>query len=93
MVWLGEGLPEEALATAERALGSCGLFFSVGTSAVVQPSAGFIHLARGRGAKTVEVNREPTPISRLVDWPVHGRSGEILPALVARTWEGAEGGT
>lgn len=51
------------------------------TSAVVQPSAGFIHLARGRGAKTVEVNRDPTPITRMVDWALSGKSGEVLPVL------------
>ena len=93
IVWFGEGLPEEALAASERAFRSCDLFFSVVTSAVVQPSASFIHVARSRGAKTVEVNREPTPITRLVDWSIRGKSGEVLPALVARTWGGAEGGT
>lgn len=92
VVWFGEQLPEEALEAAERALRACDLFFSVGTSAVVQPSAGFIRMARLRGAKTVEVNREETPVSPLVDWPVRGRSGEALPALVGRAWGGAEGG-
>lgn len=92
IVWFGEQLPEEALEAADRALRSCDLFFSVGTSAVVQPSAGFIRMAKGRGAKTVEVNREETPISPLVDWPVRGRSGEALPGLVRRAWGGAEGG-
>lgn len=86
IVWFGEQLPGDALGASERALRSCDLFFSVGTSAVVQPSAGFIHVARGRGAKTVEVNREPTPITRIVDWSLRGKSGEVLPDLVERAW-------
>ncbi len=92
IVWFGEPLPAEALDAADRALRACDLFISAGTSAVVQPSAGFIHLARRRGARTAEVNRDPTPISRLVDWPIRGRSGETLPALVEMAWGGTGGG-
>jgi NAD-dependent deacetylase len=85
VVWFGEILPEQALGQAHNALATCDLFFSVGTSAVVEPAASFIHIARGRGAKTVEINRDPTPVSRVVDWSLLGRAGEILPELVKRT--------
>ena len=88
VVWFGEGLPEGALEASERAVCSCDLFLSVGTSAVVQPSAGFIHVARSRGARTAEVNREPTPITPLVDWSLRGKSGELLPALVEQMGSG-----
>lgn len=82
VVWFGEMLPSEAHGAAERAIELCDLFLSVGTSAVVYPAAGFAHSAKARGATVAEINRDPTPISDLVDWSVQGRSGDVLPALV-----------
>jgi NAD-dependent deacetylase len=82
VVWFGEQLPEDALRSAGRALRECDLFFSVGTSAVVHPAAGFARLARSHGAAVIEINPEPTPVSGLVTWSLRGKSGEILPELV-----------
>ena len=87
VVWFGEQLPVKAIHDAERAVGGCDLFFSVGTSAVVQPAASFVYLAKRGMAKTVEINREPTPISGMVDWSIMGKSGEILPELVDRAFQ------
>lgn len=81
VVWFGEMLPEAALHSAWAAAGGCDLFMSIGTSAVVQPAASLISVAAERGAKTIEINREPTPISGEVDWSIMGKSGEILPRL------------
>jgi len=86
VVWFGEPLPEWALKDAYDALETCDLFFSIGTSAVVEPAAGFVHIARRHAAKTAEINWEPTPVSHLVDWSLRGRTGEILPDLVGRTF-------
>lgn len=86
VVWFGESLPEDAVATATRASQECDLFLSIGTSAVVYPAAGFIQLARAAGARTVEVNRDATPISGVVDAALVGRSGQILPRLVERAF-------
>lgn len=82
VVWFGEMLPFEALRAADEALESCDLFLSIGTSSVVQPAASFIQIAAQHGATTVEINPEPTPISRLVDFSVRGKAGEVLPRLV-----------
>ena len=82
VVWFGEMLPFEALRAADEALESCDLFLSIGTSSVVQPAASFIQIAAQNGATTVEINPEPTPISRLVDFSVRGKAGEVLPRLV-----------
>jgi len=87
VVWFGEQLPPKAVRDSELALGTCDLFFSVGTSAVVQPAASFVHVARGHGAKTVEINREATAISKIVDWSILGKSGEVLPELVDRAFK------
>jgi NAD-dependent deacetylase len=43
-------------------------------------------MARRRGAKTVEINREPTPITPVVDWSLPGKAGEILPEVVKLTF-------
>jgi len=81
VVWFGEALPEAAMAAAFEAVQACDVFLSIGTSSLVHPAAGFIHMARERGAKTVEINREPTPITPMVDWSIAGLSGQILPEL------------
>ena len=82
VVWFGEMLPPAALEAAQRAVEACDLFMSVGTSSVVFPAAGFIRIAAARGAVTIEVNREPTPITGLVDHTLPGNSGDVLPLLV-----------
>jgi len=86
VVWFGEMLAEDVVQKAHAALENCDFFFSVGTSAVVEPAASFIHVARHRGAKTAEINRDPTPISPAVDWSLLGQAGEILPGLVERAF-------
>ncbi|MEM1167031.1 MAG: NAD-dependent deacylase [Planctomycetota bacterium] len=83
VVWFGEMLPGAALDAADRAIATADIFFSVGTSTVVYPAAGFVQAAGSRGASTVEVNPEPTPISDEVTWSLRGPSGEILPKIVA----------
>lgn len=83
VVWFGEQLPEHALRASFEALASCDLFLSIGTSATVQPAASFIEIAREAGARTIEINRDPTPLSSAVDLAIQGASGDILPRVVA----------
>lgn len=85
VVWFGEALLAGALDRADQALESCDLFFTIGTSAVVEPAASFVRIAK-RNAKTVEINRDPTPASRVVDWAFLGKAGEILPELVRQAF-------
>jgi NAD-dependent deacetylase len=82
VVWFGEMLPRAALDAAEAALDACDVFLTVGTSSVVYPAAGFVQLAAHRGAFTIEVNREPSAASSIVDLALRGLSGEILPRLI-----------
>ncbi len=86
VVWFGETLPRAELETAVEAARSCQVFFSIGTSGVVQPAASLAHAARNKGAVVVEINAEPTPLTPKVDFAFHGRSGEILPELVKAVW-------
>jgi len=82
VVWFGEALPADALRAASGAAGSCDLFFSVGTSGLVQPAASLPFEALRGGATVVEVNPDETPLSRRADHVLRGRAGEVLPALV-----------
>lgn len=84
VVWFGEALPAEALAAASEAASSCDVFLSIGTSAMVYPAAGLLHVAADNGARTVEINAERTPATPLVDIAVTSRAGEVLPRIVDR---------
>ena len=87
VVWFGESLPRTELEAAVEVSRACQVFFSIGTSGLVQPAASLAYAGRNRGAVVVEVNAEPTPLTEKVHFALHGRSGEILPALVQSTWK------
>ena len=86
VVWFGEGLPYDALGAAIEAAQSCDIFLSIGTSALVQPAASLPLQAVGNGRITVEINPQPTPITRQMTYALAGPSGEVLPALLAAAW-------
>ncbi|WP_368933354.1 NAD-dependent deacylase [Brevundimonas naejangsanensis] len=79
IVWFGE-IPLE-MERIERALARCDLFVSIGTSGAVYPAAGFVQLARMAGARTVEINLEPTQGANLFDEGVYGPASETVPAF------------
>jgi NAD-dependent deacetylase len=90
VVWFGERLPEAALTTAQAAAASCDLFFSIGTSGMVEPAASLPLLALRRGAVVVVVNPEIKPSDGPTLYGLCGPAGSVLPALVRATWsEGA----
>jgi NAD-dependent deacetylase len=86
VVWFGEALPRDQLESAIEAAHSCDVFFSIGTSGVVQPAASLAFAAHNRGALVLEINAEPTPLTAKADYALHGKSGEILPHLVETVW-------
>jgi NAD-dependent deacetylase len=86
VVWFEEALPREQLDAAVSATRSCQIFFSIGTSGVVQPAAALAHAAKAEGAVVVEVNADSTPLTSKADFSFHGKSGEILPKLVKAVW-------
>jgi NAD-dependent deacetylase len=81
VVWFGESLPALQLRAATRACSYCDLFFSIGTSGVVQPAASLIYLAKNAGAVIVEINLERTPWTKITDFFLQDKSGEVLPRL------------
>jgi NAD-dependent deacetylase len=84
-VLFGESLPRDALETAWREAQGCRAMLVIGTSAVVQPAASLPHVAKEGGAAVVEINVERTFSE--ADLFLEGRSGEVLPRIVARLKE------
>lgn len=82
VVWFGEAIPEDAMLRAAAAVGDCDLFFSIGTSSLVWPAAGFAETARANDARVVEINPDETDISSNCQFRLAGPSGEVLPELV-----------
>jgi NAD-dependent deacetylase len=80
IVWFGE-MPYRMDEVGD-ALGRCGLFVAVGTSGQVYPAAGFVEEARAAGARTVELNLEPSAVSRAFDERRYGPASEIVPTFV-----------
>jgi NAD-dependent deacetylase len=83
VVWFGEYLPEQELTEAFRAAEHCDLFLTIGTSAQVYPAGSLPEIARTSGATVLEINTEETPFTAQASFHVRGRSGAVLPELVA----------
>ncbi len=82
VVWFGESLPGKVLGDAFRLSKECDLMFVVGTAGVVYPAASLPYIAKDAGAKVVEINPEPTPITDIADVFLPGYSGHVLPQIV-----------
>jgi NAD-dependent deacetylase len=83
IVWFGEMLPQDQLSGGEKAAEQSDICFVVGTSAVVYPAAYIPITAREAGSYIVEVNIEPTELTRYANCSLFGKSGEILPELLS----------
>ncbi|HNT25949.1 MAG TPA: NAD-dependent deacylase [Anaerolineales bacterium] len=86
VVWFNENLPPQALQAAITAAKTCDLFFSIGTSGLVNPAASLPYYALERDKPVVEINPEPTPLTEYVSYSIQGPSGIVLPALVESAW-------
>ena len=80
IVWFGE-MPYQ-MDRIERALAECDLFVSIGTSGAVYPAAGFVQTARYYGARTLEMNLDPSEGSFHFHERRMGRAGELVPDWV-----------
>lgn len=80
VVWFGE-MPYR-MDDIHAALRSCDLFVSIGTSGAVYPAAGFVRGARDLGARTLELNLEPSQGSRWFHESRLGAASEVVPAWV-----------
>jgi len=80
VVWFGE-MPYH-MDEIEALLRAADLFVAVGTSGTVYPAAGFVSEARAAGARTLELNAEPSEVSALFDEVRTGPATRAVPAWV-----------
>ncbi len=82
-IFFGEMIPTAAMHRSRQAAAACDIMLVVGTSAVVQPAASMPVIAKQSGAKVIEINMEPTPLTGYVsDRIILGKAGEIMNLLV-----------
>lgn len=81
IVWFGDMLNPVAIEKAIKAMQTCDLLVSVGTSGVVYPAAELPLIAIESGARTIEINLEDTPVSHLYQHMVRAPASEALAAL------------
>ncbi len=82
IVWFGEPLPSDALEQAFDLSAMSQVFFSVGTSGLVQPAASLPYIAKRSGALLVEVNPNETPLSCDCDFVFRMSASAAIPAIV-----------
>jgi NAD-dependent deacetylase len=81
IVWFGE--TPFHLDEVQKKLEACALFVSIGTSGNVYPAAGFVEIAAAAGARTVELNLEPSAGASAFDETRYGPASQIVPQFVA----------
>lgn len=80
IVWFGE-MPYH-MDRIEEALSRADLFAAIGTSGNVYPAAGFVQLAAHVGAKTVEMNLDPSENVALFEETRAGKASTTVPLWV-----------
>jgi NAD-dependent deacetylase len=86
IVWFGE-MPYE-MERIDRALLDSDLFVSIGTAGAVYPAAGFVQNARYAGARTLELNLEPSLGSAYFHEARTGPAGVLVPEWVEEVLAG-----
>lgn len=80
IVWFGE-MPLY-METISQALERCRMFVSIGTSGSVYPAAGFVQEALYGGARTVELNLEPSENAHVFEETKYGPASQVVPDWV-----------
>ena len=80
VVWFGE-IPY-GMDLIQLHLQRADLFVSIGTSGAVYPAAGFVQFAAGHGARTLELNLEPSDGTTFFHESRHGPAGLLVPEWV-----------
>ncbi|MYG34676.1 MAG: NAD-dependent deacylase [Gemmatimonadetes bacterium] len=82
VVLFGEQLDAASLASAQSMAARADLCLVIGTSAEVYPAAAIPWTTLHSGGHIIEVNTQPTSLTRAASTAVHGKAGEVLPALL-----------
>ncbi|HEY0085356.1 MAG TPA: NAD-dependent deacylase [Allosphingosinicella sp.] len=85
IVWFGE-MPYD-MERIDAAVRDADLFVSIGTSGAVYPAAGFVQTARYCGARTLEMNLDPSLGSIYFGETRTGPASSLVPAWVAEMLE------
>ncbi len=84
VVFFGEQIPAAAQQSAQAAAARSEVMLVVGTSAQVYPSADLPRVTKRHGGRIIEINLEPTALTRgVADLSLMAPAGEVLPALAA----------
>ena len=86
VVWFGERLPSDVLEDVDDWIDEdkIDLIMVIGTSAKVYPAAGYVDVARHKGARVAVVNMDKSdaPASGMGDWFFEGDAAQIVPELL-----------
>ena len=74
-----EGLDQDTVEGAVRAIAGADVLIVGGTSLVVYPAAGLINYYRGN--RLVLINRDPTPCDGQADLVIHDSIGKVLGGI------------
>ncbi|WP_434778824.1 Sir2 family NAD+-dependent deacetylase [Neisseria sp. Ec49-e6-T10] len=80
IVWFGE-VPLQ-MDDIFQALANADYFISIGTSGHVYPAAGFVAFARQNGARTIELNLEPSKVQNQFHQNIYGQASMTVPDFV-----------
>lgn len=80
IVWFGE-IPLQ-MDKIYGALSHADYFISIGTSGNVHPAAGFVQIANQAGAKTIELNLEPSLGENLFQTKIYGPASKVVPEFI-----------
>lgn len=83
VMFFGEYLHAEPLQTAEYIAGQTDVMIVVGTSGVVAPASEIPQQAKHAGAKLIEINPEPTPLTSITDYWLPALASGVLPLIAA----------
>ena len=83
VVLFGEPVPPAAVTKAFALAREADVVLVVGSSLLVYPAADIPLVALRSGARMIVINAEPTPFDELAEIVIHGRSGAVLPEIVA----------
>lgn len=82
IVWFGE-IPLQ-MEEIYNAISQADYFISIGTSGNVYPAAGFVQIANQVGAKTIELNLEPSLGKNLFQTKIYGPASKVVPKFIEK---------
>jgi len=81
IIMFGEEIPHATISKSFEMAEKCDLILVIGTSCSVYPAAYIPIIAKRKGAKIVEINKEETEISIIADYRLRGKCGDIISKI------------